>query len=117
VKHSTTRAALLFSVAAGVLATMTSAGAAEAAPPGWCDVSLAVELTPDVPNPSDVGFLSSLLSNHPDYRLVFRGRSEDDSAVLLELIGPGPDYVCRSVLQTMRRDGRILSVHLDRNFP
>jgi len=33
------------------------------ASPAVCNMRLSVELTPDVPNPVDLGFLSSLLSN------------------------------------------------------
>jgi hypothetical protein len=38
-------------------------GNSAAASPAVCDRRLSVELTPDVPNPRDPGFLSSLLSN------------------------------------------------------
>ncbi len=90
-----------------VLCDVRTAAAAE---PLTCDVALTVQLTPDVPNPSDAGFLSSLLSNHPEYRLIFQGRSAGDE-LRIELRGPGPDYLCRNVIQTIGRDGRVLSVH------
>jgi hypothetical protein len=73
---------------------------------------LTVELTPDVPNPTDVGFLSSLLSNHSNYRLTL-SQQRSDSVMVLELNGPGPDYRCQDVVETMRKDGRVLSVHVD----
>jgi hypothetical protein len=76
-----------------------------------CDSRLSVELTPDVPDPRDAGFLSSLLSNDVGYELVFRGKT-DDSNIVVELIGPGPEYRCREAIQTMSRDARVLSIHV-----
>lgn len=85
--------------------------AATAAPPAPCDQVLIVQLTPDVPDPRDGSFLSSLLSNHPDYQLtVLEQRKE--SVVVFELTGPGPDDACQDVIETMRRDGRVLSIHV-----
>ena len=83
---------------------------AVAAAPALCDLQLTVELTPDVPDPSDAGFLSSLLGNHPGYQLrVLRKLS--DSVLDLELTGPGPDYVCNDVIDAIGKDGRVQSVH------
>ena len=70
---------------------------------------LSVEVTPDVPNPANVGFISSLLGNHTEYQL-FLLRSVDDTHVDLQLQGPGPDDRCRAVVESMRSDGRILSI-------
>jgi len=78
-----------------------------------CEMRLSVELTPDVPNPLDSGFLSSLLSNQAGYRLTFLGW-RPGSVILIELVGPGPDYLCQNVVEEMRKDGRVLSIHLDR---
>lgn len=83
-----------------------------AASPAACDVHLSVELTPDVPNPLDSGFLSSLLSNQASYRLTLLGR-RPGSVILIELTGPGPDYLCQNVVEAMRKDGRVLSIHLE----
>jgi hypothetical protein len=83
-----------------------------AASPAVCSMRLSVELTPDVPNPLDVGFLSSLLSNQAGYRLTLLG-SRPGSVIVTELTGPGPEYRCHNVLEAMRRDGRVLSIHLD----
>ena len=83
-----------------------------AASPAVCNMRLSVELTPDVPNPLDSGFLSSLLSNQASYRLTLRG-SRSGSVILLELAGPGPGYRCQNVVEAMRRDGRVLSIHID----
>ena len=62
--------------ALGVL-VLGRSGAAQAAPETPCDVHLQVELSSDVPNPHDPGFISSLLGNHPDYRLTLQ---DQDSA-------------------------------------
>lgn len=86
---------------------------ASAAAPASCGMRLMVQLTPDVPDPQEAGFLSSLLSNHPRYRLILR-RERSDSVVVLDLIGPGPDSRCQDVVETMRRDGRVLFVHVRR---
>ena len=94
---------------AALLATVVIGGAARVAFAGNCDSLLTVELTPDVPDPRDTGFLSSLLSNQVDYRLSFRGEI-DDSNIVVELTGPGPTYRCQDVIQTIGRDGRVLSV-------
>jgi hypothetical protein len=84
-------------------------GAAVAAVPEACDKYLSVELTPDVPNPRDLAFLSSLLTV-PGYQLVWRQQS--GTAVELELTGPGPEDQCRNVIAAMRKDGRVTSIHV-----
>jgi hypothetical protein len=94
-----------------ILTTLLASNVAEAAPPAPCDMRLSVELTPDVPNPGDVGFLSSLLGDHSGYQLNLR-RQRDGSVLVLELTGPGPDYLCRNVVEAMRKDGRVLSVRV-----
>jgi hypothetical protein len=81
-----------------------------AAAPALCDMRLSVELTPDVPNPLDAGFLSSLLSNQASYRLTLLDR-RPGSVIVIELTGPGPEYLCRNVVEEMRKDGRVLSIH------
>lgn len=94
-------------LAAMALLTGTSASAS----PEYCDIRLTVELTPDVPDPSDTGFLGSLLGNQVDYELTLR-RERDDSNIVLELTGPGPAYRCQQAIETIRRDGRVLSVRV-----
>jgi hypothetical protein len=96
-------------LSAVTLVAVLGGNTAAAESPGPCDVQLSVELTPDVPNPRDVGFLSSLLSNHPSYQLTLR-RQSNSSVVVLELTGPGPDDRCQNVIEAMRKDGRVLSV-------
>jgi hypothetical protein len=83
-----------------------------AAPPVRCNMELTVELSPDVPNPADPGFLSSLLNDHPGYALTLL-RQEGGSVVVLEFSGPGPDYVCEDVLDAIRKDSRVESVDVD----
>ena len=75
-----------------------------------CHARLTIELTPDVPDPREVGFLNSLLSNKVRYQLTLRGE-RSDSLIDVELAGPGPDYRCRNAIEVIRRDGRVLSVH------
>ena len=82
-----------------------------ATPAARCDVRLTVELTPDVPDPTDEAFLDSLLSNQVDYQLSLR-QERSDSLLVVELTGPGPAYRCRNAVQAIRRDGRVLSVHV-----
>jgi hypothetical protein len=100
-------------VLASVLVFRTASAAAPAPAPAPCHVRLSVELTPDVPNPTDAGFLGSLLSNQVNYLLSVR-RERSDSLLVLELTGPGPDYRCRNAIETIRRDGRVLSVRVNK---
>lgn len=96
------------------LAAMALANTTASAAPEYCDVRLTVELTPDVPDPGDMGFLGSLLGNQVDYELTLR-RERDDSNIVLELTGPGPEYRCRQAIETIRRDARVLSVRVRQN--
>jgi hypothetical protein len=92
-----------------ILVLITNTGSAEV--PAPCDVRLTVALTPDVPDPTDAGFLGSLLSNQVDYALSLR-RERRGSVLLLELTGPGPDERCQKAIEAIRRDGRVLSVRV-----
>ena len=83
-----------------------------AAPEEDCNARLAVELTADVPDASDVGFLSSLLNNHPAYRLDLL-RQVEPGLIELELAGPGADHLCQGVIEAMRKDVRVLSISVD----
>jgi hypothetical protein len=94
--------------AALALLGMCSASA-QLAPPPPCAMRLSLEVTPDVPNPSDGGFLSSLLGNNPGYQLSVQ-RVVDDTHVDLLLYGPGPMSNCQAVLDSMRNDGRVQSL-------
>jgi hypothetical protein len=77
--------------------------------PPTCALRLSLEVTPDVPDPTDPGFLSSLLGNHPAYQLYLLGKV-DDTHVILQLQGPGPGERCREVIDSMRNDGRVSSI-------
>jgi hypothetical protein len=79
------------------------------APTPSCSLHLDVELTPDVPNVRDGGFLSSLLGDHPGYRLSLQ-QEIDDSHIVLQLTGPGGPDACEGVVDSMRDDGRVLSI-------
>jgi len=96
-----------------VLAAVLVCNTALAEPSAPCDVRLTVELTPDIPNPTDEGFLGSLLSNQVDYLLSLR-QERSDSLLVLELTGPGPAYRCRNAIEAIRRDGHVLSVHVSK---
>jgi len=77
-----------------------------------CEIRLTVEVSPNVPQATDDGFLSSLLNNHFTYRLDLL--RQDASTVLeVELTGPGPDYRCRNVIEAMRKDARVQSIHVE----
>jgi hypothetical protein len=97
-------------VVGAALLAVALASIAAASPP-TCHIRLTVELTPDVPEPLDAGFLSSLLSNQVNYRLTLLGQ-QPGSVIVAELAGPGPEYRCRNVIEAMRKDGRVLSIHL-----
>ncbi len=68
-----------------------------------CDMRLRVELTPDVSNPGDAEFISSLVGNNPDYQLSL-GRSdlENSSVIALSLTGPGPEAPVVQRIGTVR---------------
>jgi hypothetical protein len=111
--------ALISGVLISVLAALVPASASEPAtdaPPATCAMRLGVVLTPDIPNPADPGFLSSLLSNHSSYQLTLQ-RAEPHSVLVLELYGPGPESSCQNVIETMRRDARVLAVDVERELP
>jgi hypothetical protein len=84
-----------------------SADAPMAAP--QCALRLSVEVTPDVENPADPGFISSLLGNNVGFQLFLLNRV-DDTHVNLQLQGPGEASNCRAVVKSMREDGRISSI-------
>jgi hypothetical protein len=92
-----------------MLAAMLGGNGPAGAPPAGCDMQLTVELTPDVPNASDVGFLSSLLNNQVGYRLYLL-QQRSGSVVVLELTGS--ESGCEDVVEVLRKDGRVLSVHM-----
>ena len=94
--------------ALGLFAAYTVKADEPVAPPR-CSMRLSVEVTPDVPNPGNGAFISSLLGNHTDYQLYLR-RVVDDTHVNLQLQGPGPAERCQAVVDDMRNDGRVQSI-------
>jgi hypothetical protein len=106
-----TRSREALRASAFVLAVLVLCGvnADEPVAPPTCAMHLAVEVTPDVPNPGDGGFISSLLGDHAGYRL-FLLQVVDDTHVNLQLEGPGPNERCQAVVDSMRNDGRVLSI-------
>jgi hypothetical protein len=103
---------VLWTVTASMLVSVLSGwpvrGDEPMAPPS-CAARLAVAVTPDVPDPTDGAFLSSLLGDHPGYQLFLLKR-DDDSHVRLQLQGPGPMERCQEVVDFMRKDGRVQSI-------
>jgi hypothetical protein len=80
-------------------------------PPAACALHLAVTLTPDVPDPSDSGFISSLLNDHSAYRLTLQ-QVRDSNHLDLQLYGPGTDHSCSEVVGSIRKDARVQSVQV-----
>jgi hypothetical protein len=74
-----------------------------------CEYRLVMHLTPDVPNPSDQSFLSSLVTDAA-FQVTWREQSGGDTVV--DLRGPGPGHRCNRVVEGMRRDGRVVSVEI-----
>jgi len=96
------------SAAACLIAALASSSVAADVPP-VCNRHLSVEITPGVPNPRDLAFLSSLLTQ-PGFQLAWRGQNDDGSVIELDLTGPGPDDQCRAVIAAMRKDSRVQSI-------
>ena len=95
--------------ALGLITAPLNVGADQPIAAPKCAMHLSVEVTPDVPNPSDGGFISSLLGNHAGYQL-FLLRVVSDTQVELQLEGPGPDERCQEVVDAMGDDGRVESI-------
>lgn len=106
------QAACVYGIGVMLLATFVSTrNGADAAGPPTCSLRLTVQLTPDVPNPSSPGFLSSLLGNNVGYRLTLM-QVMDDSTIDVQLDGPGTVERCQEVVDHMREDGRVASIDL-----
>ena len=95
------------SLVVAALAVALAAGDVEAAEQGACDVRVAVELTPDVPNARDPGFLDSLMAD-PTFLLTWV--SDTDSGIVVDLTGPGPGERCKDALQELSRNTHVLNV-------
>jgi hypothetical protein len=99
-------------------ASGTAAASKTAAPPSAapCDMRVRVELTPDMPQPLDAGFVNSLLSKHSAFRLTLRQQDAYNPSVIgLDLAGPGPEAACREVVNSMRKDSRVVSVDVQQD--
>lgn len=103
--------ALLLGATLALLLTDRLSADEPMAPPS-CALRLSLEVTPDVPDPTDGGFLSSLLGTHAGYQLFLISR-DDDTHVTLQLQGPGPAERCRAVIASMRDDGRVQSIQVN----
>jgi hypothetical protein len=105
---SASAVAIAGAAAFGLFAAYTVKADEPVAPP-QCSMRLSVEVTPDVPNPGNGAFISSLLGNHTGYQL-FLLRVVDDTHVILQLQGPGPAERCQAVVDSIGNDGRVLSI-------
>jgi hypothetical protein len=101
-------------IAVAALPGVLFESAAAAMPDEQCNIHFTAELKPEARDISDGGFLSSLIQNQPAYRLELL-RADDTSLVELELTGPGPGYRCENVIETIRKDERVLSIRVDTN--
>jgi hypothetical protein len=107
-----------FNLAAALLAAAlvplgAASGTAAAQPAAPCDMHVRVELTPDAPQPLDAGFVSSLLGKPSAFRLTLRQQDPyNPSVIALDLAGPGPEAACREVVNSMRKDARVVSVEV-----
>jgi hypothetical protein len=84
--------------------------------PTPCDLRLRVELCPDVPNPLGATFLASLAGEHAGYRLTLEWQEPASASLFtLDLTGPGPEAACRDVVDSMRKDARVVSIEVLRD--
>ncbi len=102
---------------AGLLAPMMALAwfgstVVHAAEPPKCSLKLTVQVSAEVPDAHDEGFLSSLLNNHPAYRLDYLKRV-DPSSVALELSGPGTEAKCQEVVASIRKDARVSAIQAE----
>jgi hypothetical protein len=70
--------------AVGLTRAALGAGSATADVPTSCNRHLSVELTPDVPNPRELAFLSSLLTQ-PLFQRAGRGQDDQCSAAVVAM--------------------------------
>jgi hypothetical protein len=94
----------------GVLAFRQARADEPIAPPRRA-LRLSIEVTPDVPNPGDDAFISSLLGDHTGYQLYLL-KVVDDSHVNLQLQGPGPATRCQAIVASISNDGRVASIQV-----
>jgi hypothetical protein len=74
-----------------------------------CTLQLNVQVTPDVENPRDPGFLSTLAGN-PAYSLIFVRTSDEGDAEVLQL--SGPPGTCHSQVEIMKMNSHIINIEV-----
>jgi hypothetical protein len=79
------------------------------APPDRCHARLSLTLTPDVPNPRDPSFLSTLTAN-PLYSLIWV--EGNDTTAVVDLTGPATDYHCEDEIRRLSRDAHIMDLQV-----
>jgi hypothetical protein len=72
-----------------------------------CTLLLKVKLTPDVENPKDPAFLSTLVGD-PSYSLVLVRASSDSEVLQLS----GPANSCRKQVGIMRTSAWVIYIHV-----
>ncbi len=96
-------------MALAVTLTVVAESPASAQAPPNCTAKLIAKLTPDVPDPRAPSFLDSLAAD-PLFKLYWVRPS--GTSVVLELVGPGPEYRCQNEISRIRKDGRIVSLRI-----
>jgi hypothetical protein len=105
------RSSIALSGLTALLAACGPALAQQPTVPAACTLRFVATLSPDVPNPRDSSFVSSLLGDHGGYALYLE-HVIDDTHLDMLLVGPGPRRNCRQVLDSIGKDSRIQSVNV-----
>jgi hypothetical protein len=74
-----------------------------------CTLRLNVHVTPDVENPRDPGFLSTLVGN-PAYSLVFISTSDEPDVQVMQL--SGPPGTCSKEVEFMKQNSHIVNIEV-----
>lgn len=98
-------------IGASIACGVAGAGAAAAQSAKACQLKLIVQFSPEVQNPRDPGFLSSL-EGRPGFRLLWESGSSSNMSQTLELIGPAPAYRCMREVDRMRKDARVINIRV-----
>jgi hypothetical protein len=94
-------------IAAAALATVFGVGDGRSAVPDRCHARLSLKLTPDIPNPRDPTFLSTLTAN-PLYQITWV--EGDDTTAVVDLTGPATDFHCEDEIRRLGRDAHIMDL-------
>jgi hypothetical protein len=92
-------------VTAAVFAVALSLGARAAT--DSCQVRLSLQLTPDAANTQNPGFLAALVAD-PQYAL--RWVKGDDTAAVVDLLGPASDTQCQEGIDRLGRSSHVVNV-------